>query len=275
MKNKKKKSVDIRLFILRNIMKTIKYYFKNIFYILFMNVVCFLILNKLFEQYYSGFILKFFSSHGAYKIAYSTIFIILFSAIKVILYGNTVYVMKSNGTNDIKDLFESVLKRFLPTIGTFIFYTVVCLFLTCLIVGPIFLFYYYFAIFLCAVGDVNNKDKNVPTVLNGAKALSRSYALVSGNLIRFSLLTIIMIFLTYYLNKYTISTIIELDFIFKSTTYNMISLCIFDLLIIYSSLMFVKLEGIENDLIQNDAGDIKDIALLNKAAINNFKTKKK
>ena len=279
MKKKKNTiSVDIRLFLFRNIKKTFKYYFKNILYILFANIVCFFIKNKFFNFSYTSFILKFFSTPLSFNIAYYGIFLALFSTAKIILYGNTIYVMKNNGTNDVKDLFGLVIKRYLPTLGTLIIYIISISFLGLLLVIPgiLFFFYYYFAVFLCAVGDVNNKEKNDPKVLNGGKALARSYNLVSGNLIRFSLLTIIICIIAYFINKFIIITTLQLGFIFTKFTYNVISLCVYDIILIYSSLMFIKLESIENDVIEKESGNNKEEqAMLNQAAINNFGKSKK
>ena len=45
--------------------------------------------------------------------------------------------------------------------------------------------------------------------------------------------------------------------------------------IIYSALMFAKLEGIENDVLEEEfKANQEEQAMLNQAAINNFKSKK-
>lgn len=277
MAKKKKSTVDIRLFLFRNIKKSFKYYFKNILYILFANIVGFIIINNFFKTQYAIFIMKFFSTPISFNIAYYGSFILLFSTIKIILYGNTVCVMKAKGANDIKDLFSLVIKRFLPTLGTFIIYMFAVLFLSLLLVIPgiVFFFYYYFAVFLCAVGDINNKEKNTMKVLNGGKALARSYNLVKNNLIRFMLLTIIMALITYALQVGVITLIVRFGFVMNNLIYNIVRFCIFDLIIIYSALMFTKFESIENDVIEEEfKNNQEEQAMLNQAAINNFKTKK-
>jgi len=185
--------------------------------------------------------------------------------------------MKAKGANDIKDLFSVVLRRFFPTLGTLIIYILVILFFTLLLVIPgiVFFFYYYFAIFLCAVGDINDKEKSTMKLLSAGKALTRSYNLVKNNLIRFMVLTITMVLLTYCLQLWTINLIIKFGFLMNNTTCNIVRFCIFDLIIIYSALMFTKFEGIENDVLEEDfRNKQEEQAMLNQAAINNFKTKK-
>lgn len=277
MAKKKKSNVDIRLFLFRNIRKTFKYYFKNIFYILFTNIVGFLIINSFFKTQYAIFLIKHISTSLSFNLAYYGTFILLFSTIKIVLYGNTVAVMKTKGTNDIKDLFFLVAKRFFPTLGTFIVYIFVVLFfgLLFIIPGIVFFFYYYFAVFLCAVGDINNKEKNTMKLLNSGKALARSYNLVKNNLIRFMTLTIIICVIAYCLQKATLIFIADLGFTLNNLTYNVIKFSILDLIIIYSALMFTKFEGIENDVIEEEfKNNQEEQAMLNQAAINNFKTKK-
>ena len=277
MAKKKKSTVDIRLFLFRNIKKSFKYYFKNIFYILFTNFVGFIIINNFFKTKYAIFLMKFFSTRIFFDIAYYGLFILLFSTIKIILYGNTICVMKSGGVNDIKDLFSLVIKRFLPTLGTFIIYIFVVLFFSLLLVIPgiVFFFYYYFAVFLCAVGDINNKDKNTMKIINGGKALARSYNLVKNNLFRFMLLTITIVLITYFLQAGIMTFIIQSGFAINNLFYNAIRFSIFDLIIIYSALIFTKFEGIENDVIEEEfKNDQEEQAMLNQAAVNNFKRKK-
>ena len=277
-KKKKQISVDIRLFLIRNIFKTFKYYFKNIWYILFTNIFFLMLINKFIKIPYSLFIVKYFSTRFYYNLAYYGVFIIMFSTMKIILYGNTVYVMKTSGTNDIKDLCGNVVKRYLPTLGTFIIYIAVVAFLTLLFVVPgvVFLFYYFFGVFLCAVGDINNKKGNELINLNGGKALARSYNLLKGNLIRFIILTLTILFITYFIDVFVMNTIRILGFTMSPLIYNIITCCIYDIIIIYGSVMFVKIEGIENDVIEEEfKNNQEEQAMMNQAAINNFGKSKK
>ena len=275
---KNKNDIDIRLFLFKNIKKTFKYYFKNILYILFINIVGFYIINAFLKVPYAILIMKFFSTPTTFDIAYYGSFLIFFSTIKIILYGNTVYIMNRNAVNDIRELFFLVLKRFLPVVGTFLIYIIAVLFLSLLLIipGVVFFFYYYFSVFLCAVGDINNKEKNKEKILNGGKALARSYNLVRNNLLRFMILTVVIAFITYFIQVSFIKFLFKLDIILSNTTYNIIRFTIWDIFIIYSALMYVKLQGIENDAIEGDLdAKRKEQIMLNKAAVNKFGKSKK
>lgn len=279
VKKKKKTLVDIRLFLFRNIKKTFKYYFKTLFYVLFVNFGLFFLINYFLKVRYAMFVLGFFSTPLSFNIAYYGSFIVLFYTLKVILYGNVIYIIKSNGSNDLKYLLSLTIKRYFPTLGTFMIYIVVCLFLSLLLIipGVVSVFYYVFSLFLCAVGDINNKNKDKLVVLNGGKALGRSYALVKGNLLRFACLTTGIIALVYFLDRFVISTIIQHGFILSNFVFNSIRLCIYDIIIIYFSLMFVKFQSIENDVIEEEfkQNNQEEQAKMNKAAVNNFGKGKK
>ena len=283
MKKKKRKkiiSIDTSLWLFTNIKKTFKYYFKNIFYIFFLNLISFIIIEKFIKIQYGIFILKISPTPIIFKVLYYSIFIILFYTIKAVLYGNTVYVMSTKGSNDIKDLLSVLFKRYFPTLGTIIVYMVTVFFFGVPLVLPgiLFSFYYYFGIFLCCVGDINNidKDKNAPKLLNGGKALGRSYTLVKNNLIRFMTLTVIIAFITYVINRFIITVLIKFGFILNNLTYNFIRCCIYDLFVIYSAVIFIKFQRIENDVIEEEfKNNQEEQALLNEAAINNFGKSKK
>ena len=130
-KKKKKNKVDTRLFIFRNTKKTLKYYFKNILYILFMNFVVFLIYDKLFKNEFMLFVSRFILI-GSIPFYIFTIILplVAFYAIKVILYTNAIYIVRNGGINDIGDLFSTVTDRFLPVFGTFLLYIASILFFT-------------------------------------------------------------------------------------------------------------------------------------------------
>lgn len=273
MVKKKERKLDTRLFIVKNIMKTVKYYFKNIFYILFMNFIVFYIFNVFFKEEYTILLLKIFDNGTfIFKLFYYGIFLIIFYTIKMILYGNTTYIMKKGAKNDIKDLLSIVLRRFLPTFGTFILYIFSVIFFSILLLIPgiMFAFYFFFAMFLCSVGDINEENK----LLNGAKALGRSYHLVKGNLIRFIFTTSIIIFLIFFIEELII---IVLNNIFGLQLSNFvlqgIKFTAFDIVIIYASLLFNKLEGIENDILEEKAfkKDKREELMMRAAAVNQFK----
>ena len=271
---KKKQKLDTRLFIIRNTRKTLKYYFKNIFYILFMNFAVFYAFNVFFKDKYETMISSLANSDNSllYKILYYGIFLLIFYTMKIILYGNTIYIMRKDGKNDIKDLFSIVSRRFLSTLGTFIFYIFTVIFFTCLLVLPgiMFAFYFFFAMYLSSLGDLNEDNK----MLNGAKALGRSYRLVKGNLFRFMFMTFVIVFLALFVEKTIIAILVNiLKIELSSFTLNAIGLTAFDMLIIYTSLLFNKLEGIENDVLEEKAfkKDQQEELMMREAAVNQFK----
>ncbi len=272
---KKKQKLDTRLFIIRNTRKTLKYYFKNIFYILFMNFAVFYAFNVFFKDKYTTMILSLAKSDTLlFKILYYGIFLLIFYTIKIILYGNTIYIMRKDGKNDIKDLFSIVSRRFLSTLGTFIFYIFTVIFFTCLLVLPgiMFAFYFFFAMYLSSLGDLNEDNK----MLNGAKALGRSYRLVKGNLFRFMFMTFVIVFLALFVEKTIIEILVNiLKIELSSFTLNAIRLMAFDMLIIYTSLLFNKLEGIENDVLEEKAfkKDQQEELMMREAAVNQFKNR--
>lgn len=270
---KKKQKLDTRLFIIRNTRKTLKYYFKNIFYILFMNFAVFYAFDVFFKYKYTTMILSIAKSDTLlFKILYYGIFLLIFYTMKIILYGNTIYIIRKDGKNDIKDLISIVSRRFLSTLGTFIFYIFTVMFFTCLLVlpGVIFAFYFFFAMYLSSLGDINEDNK----ILNGAKALGRSYRLVKGNLFRFMFMTFIITFLAFFVEKTIIAIFVNiLEIELSSFTLNAIRLMAFDMLIIYTSLLFNKLEGIENDVLEEKAfkKDQQEEIMMREAAVNQFK----
>ena len=270
---KKKQELDTRLFVVRNVRKTLKYYFKNIFYILFMNFAVFYAFNIFFKYKYTTMILSLAKSDTLlFETLYYGIFLLIFYTIKIILYGNTIYIMRKDAKNDIVDLFLTVSRRFLSTLGTFILYIFSVMFFTCLLVLPgiMFAFYFFFAMYLSSLGDLNEDNK----MMNGAKALGRSYRLVKGNLFRFMFMTFIIVFLALFVEKAIIAIFVDiLEIKLSSFTLNAIRLMAFDMLIIYTSLLFNKLEGIENDVLEEKAfkKDQQEEIMMREAAVNQFK----
>lgn len=273
MTKKKEQKLNTRLFIVKNTIKTVKYYFKNIFYILFMNFFVFYIFNLFLKDGYTVLLLKIFNNGTfVFKFFYYGLFLIIFYTIKIILYGNTTYIIKKGAKNDVKDLLSIVLRRFLPTLGTFMLYIFSVIFFSILLVIPgiMFAFYFFFAMFLCSVGDINEDNK----LLNGAKALGRSYRLVKGNLIRFMFTTFIIISLVFFTEEVIIIILSNMfglqlnDFVLQA-----IKFTAFDMVIIYASLLFNKLEGIENDVLEEKAfkKDKREELMMREAAVNQFK----
>lgn len=246
MAKKKKSGVDTRLFIFRNTNKTLKYYFKNIFYILFMNFVVFVIYDKLFKTEYILLVLKIININTVsfYTCCYA-IPLIAFYSIKVILYTNTIYIVRNGGINDLSDLFITVVHRFLPVFGTFLLYIFTVMFFGLLLVIPgiMAIFYFYFSVFLSAIGDLNDGKK----LLSGGKALARSYQLVKGNLIRFSLTVCIIAFISLILEKTIIIILLIFNFKIDNSFSQAIWFTAFDTLVICGALLINKLSSIESE----------------------------
>lgn len=287
MAKKKKVDIDTRLFLIRNIKKTFKYYFKTILYILLTNIILIYGFFKFLRPSYYGMMLDLFSTKNytifginkfinisSFKLFYITSLLLIMISIKVIFYGNVITTIKKNGINDVKELLKTVLRRFLPTVGTYFLYIIIISFFTLLAIIPgiVFFFYYYFSLFLTGIGDLNNKEKNAPKLLNATSAMSRSYVLVKHNLIRFSILTIIMIAITFLLDKYLFIFFAYINLKIKYMQTYMIKFCIYDILIIYSAVMYTKFQGIENDVIEEEfRSSQEEQRLLNQASVNQAK----
>jgi len=277
-KRRIKIKTDIRIKIFRNIIKTFKYFFKNIFYIVFLNTFFISMYAYIFEPKYFKFLSDNIQDPSVIYIFRFILPLLFLYIIKIIFYGNTIYVMKSGGVNDLKDLLSLVFRRFLPVLGTLIiFMSSVFLFLLLLIIpGIMYFFYYYFAIFLTAVGDINDKQKNELKTISGLKTLGRSYKLLKNNLMRFSFLTITMVIIAVAIEKFAIAILINLGFGIDNTFAWILKFCIFDIIIIYSALMFMKFEGIENDVLEERfKGNQEEEVMLRSAMVNKFGKSKK
>lgn len=245
-KKKKKNKVDTRLFIIRNTKKTLKYYFKNILYILFMNFFVFIIYDKLFRNEFMLFVGRFLLI-GSIPFYICTIFLpfVAFYTIKVILYSNAIYIVRNGGINDIGDLFSTVTDRFLPVFGTFLLYIATVLFFSLFLVLPgiASIFYFFFAVYLSALGDLNDGKK----FLNGGKALARSFQLVKKNLIRFSL-TITLLAISAFLIEKTLLIIIQLVGIpVDISVARAVLYTALDVIVICGALLINKFESIESE----------------------------
>ena len=255
MKKKKKIiKVDTSIKVLRNFGKSFKYYFKNIIYIVALNLLLSFLITKFLMLPMKMFFSNIFQNIALSKTLYFSILFMVIYPIKVTLYGNTIYTMKSHGINDIKELLSDIIKRFLPTLGTLILYTISIAFFLCLFVLPglIFFFYYYFAVYFCAVGDIVNKENNKIKQLNGASALGRSYTLVKGNLIRFITLTSLSVILAILVRKIIFNLLGSVDLFPNITANYFITLSIYDFVLISNALLFIKFQGIENDIIEDE-----------------------
>ncbi len=281
-RKRKVKGVDTRLFLIKNTIKTCKYYFKNIFYILFMNFAFLAILFYFFKDAYGVFLLNITSNSLStspdtantnaflFKILYYSIFIILFSVIKIILYSNIMLITKNSGRNDIKDLFVITLRRFLPVLGTFIMYLASIAFFSLFFILPgiFFAFYYFFGVYLSSIGDLNEDNK----IMNGGKALGRSFSLVKGNLIRFMILTLVIIIIAFIVENIFILIFKTLDMYSSEIIVIGSMLSSFDIIIIYGSLLFHKFSKIEIDFLEGKGfkEDVEEDLMMAEAAVNSF-----
>lgn len=276
---KKKGGVEFKSLYMSNIAKALKYYFKNILYILVANAIAVAIYRNFIRAPYLNLVVGWFGvgTDITYIFFYTTLFSLL-TIPKVILYGNTVQVMKKKAKNDVIELVSLVFSRFLSVLGTLLIYYVLVLLLTLLgiIPGFIFAFYYFFGIYLTAVGDPNNKkaeDKmggiQVPS---GPAALDRSKNLLRGNLLKFMLMTIIIILITFAISEGFTFLIIENKWKFSGFVRALIRLSIWDIFYIYGAFMFIKLELLEKEVLDEEEEKVKaDQEKLNKAAVNKFK----
>lgn len=169
-------------------------------------------------------------------------------------------------------------KRFMPVCGMIIFFIVVISFFGLFLVlpGVLFFFYYFFSIYLCGIGDINNKENGEIALLNGIKALNRSYNLVKGNLFRFIFLTLIIMSITYFSEEFLIGYIFRLNIGLDEITKNIISFSIYDILVIYAVSIFLNLEKIESDIKEEeDEVEAEERALMMQSALANKNKAKK
>ncbi|MDD2839520.1 MAG: hypothetical protein PHY80_00120 [Rickettsiales bacterium] len=271
VKHKKKTTVDTKLGIFKNIKDTFKYYLKNIFYIIAFNLIVLVITEIFFVNTYTLTISRLFSV-STFNIVYYGLPIFILYVFKSIFFSDILYSQKYNTISSLMEAFGMSFKRFLPVCGTTIFFLVVISFfgLFLILPGILFLFYYFFSIYLCGLGDVNNKENSEVVLLNGINALSRSYNLVKGNLFRFMFLTLIIGSLTYFAERSLISYIFKLNIGLNDVTKNIISFSVYDIIIIYTISVFLNLEKIEADVKEEeDEAEAEERALMMQNALEN------
>jgi hypothetical protein len=279
--------IAVKKLYISNTLKTLKYYFKNIFYILSANAFAiFIFETPLIRINYRTYIFGItgntilYNGFSLFSLIYYGTLIALLTIPKVTLYGNTINVMKKKGSakNDIINLFVLCCSRFLGVLETMLIYFILIIILTAcgILPGIIFAFYWYFGIFLSAVGDMNNKiptsktgDINVPT---GIKALDRSKKLVATNLIRFMLSTIAIFLIIFIVNYIVKRAILYFNFKTGRLLTNYIRLCIWDIFYIYSAYLFSRFQLLEREAIK-EVEDVqkKDSDSMKKAMVNKFK----
>lgn len=85
-----------------------------------------------------------------------------------------------------------------------------------------------------------------------------------------------MVTIVYFIDKGAVSLLVNLDMNFSSQIYNMVRLCIWDILVVYSALMFVKFERIENDLIEEEfRNNQEEQVMMMRATLDNINRAKK
>ncbi|HSQ97892.1 MAG TPA: hypothetical protein VLL98_04195 [Rickettsiales bacterium] len=272
-KNKKKTSVNTKLKVFQNIKETLKYYFKNILYILGLNILIFSIFETFFARNYSMLVSKFFDLYTTnFYIIYNSLILLVFFVFKSIFFSNIINNQKNNTSNSLLETFGISFKRFFSVFGTTVFFLITITFfgLFLILPGILFFFYYFFSIYLCAIGDTNNRSSGGTLILHGIKAFGRSYNLVKGNLFRFIFMTIIVAVLIYFSEKSIISYIADLHVELNLITKNIIINSIYDLAIIYTILIFLNLQKIESEIrIEEDAEEAETRALLMSGTLQN------
>ena len=113
--------------------------------------------------------------------------------------------------------------------------------------------------------------------MTGAKPLGRSFMLVKGNLLRFMTMTIIVSCIVFIIYRIFLRVLLFLNLTnIGNTLFNTLSFCIFDIMVIYSTVMFIKFEGIENDVIEEQSRkNMEEQVMMNQASMNNFRNVKK
>ena len=266
VKHKKKTTVDTKLRIFRGIKDTLKYYFKNILYIIGLNALVIVAANILVAENYAFFISKIFglaifNAKVFYAIYYGLPIFILYS-FKTIFFSNIMYSQSSNTSSSLIEALSVSFKRLLPVCGMIVVFAIVVSFfgLFLILPGILFFFYYIFSIYLCGIGDINNKENSEIVLLNGTRALGRSYNLVKGNLIRFILLTVIIAGITYFGEKSLLSYAAEFNVGLDKVMKNIISFSIYDILIIFTISVFFNLDKIEFD-VKDDENELEKIKI--------------
>ena len=153
--------------------------------------------------------------------------------------------IRNGGINDIGDLFSTVTERFLPVFGTFLLYIASILFFSLFLVLPgiATIFYFFFAVYLSALGDLNDGKK----FINGGKALARSFQLVKKNLIRFSS-TITLLAISAFVIEKTLLFIVKTSGIPVDISISKAVLfTALDVIVICGALLINKFESIESE----------------------------
>ncbi|MDR3290504.1 MAG: hypothetical protein LBT02_04500 [Rickettsiales bacterium] len=268
---------------LSNVVKSLRYYLKHIFYILFANGVAMFFYYRPFLQIkYRTFLYNYFGFSILFYISYYGLLLTILTTFKVILYGNTITIMRKGTKNDIMELLTLSCTRFFSVFGTLITYyiLILLLFVLGIIPGILFAFWYIFGIFLSAVGDLNNKIATSKTgdiyIPVGIKALDRSRNLTKGNLLKLMFSLIITTLVVFGVEELVGLAIIKFNFKFGIQATFFIKLCIWDIMYIYLAYIFVKLQSLEREQIaEKEEKQKAESDQLGKAAVNKFKSAKK
>ncbi|GMO62217.1 MAG: hypothetical protein Ta2D_08550 [Rickettsiales bacterium] len=265
--------IVIKALYLNNVVKSLRYYMKNILYILVANsIVLFVYYSNIIRINYRSFVRGFSFDNVMFEVLYFGSLLSVVTILKVILYGNTITIMRKNTVNDVVNLILLCLTRFFSVLGTLLTYYVLIILFTLLgaLPGFFFAFWYSFGIFLSAIGDSNNKiatsktgDINIPV---GIKALDRSKQMLNGNLWKFIFSTTFAIAVVWVVG-WCIEMLIGLYNIrFTRDIQLFIRLCIWDIFYIYMAYMFTKLQALEAEaMAEKNDKEQKESELIKKA----------
>jgi hypothetical protein len=256
MKNASKYQLVMQNLYFKNIFKSLRYYFKHIFYILIMNGIALFIYRK--------FLVKTFPIKDEINLF---LMICLVSIIKIILYGNTIIVMKKQTPNDTMELIGFVFKKFIPVGITMLMYFLMVGFASLFFVLPglYILVSYSLGLFFVAAGDMNNKSKKVSKTdvseINypvGIIALERSSKILKKNKWKFLFMTIFTAGMIYGIQESIIFCIKMANLKFSLQIRRFIILCIWDIFYVYLAYIFMKLCYLEKETIEKQNSENND-----------------
>lgn len=270
-KREKKITINTKLKFFSILKDTLKYYFKNIFYIFILNIVFFALFESLIRPYYYTFIGNIFKVRSLnFNVAYYFGVCLLLYSFKIGFFNNVIYNQKSGSTGGFMESLSLGCKRFFPIMLSIILFLLTSAILSFVIVGIFLFFYYFFSIYLHGFGDPNDKDGATLRILKISRSFSRSFALVKGNLFRFAIFTVIFCFTMYYLNQGLLNYINPKQMQINHATLQVITFSICDFMLIYTIIVFLNLAKIESDIKdKKDEAEAEERALMMQQALEN------
>lgn len=270
-KKQKKLTSNTKLRFFSILKDTLKYYFKNIFYIFLLNIVFFALFESLIRPYYYSFIGNIFKLHSLnFNIAYYFGVCLLLYSFKMGFFNNVIYNQKSGSTGGFVESLGLGCKRFFPIMLSIILFLITSAILSLVVIGVFLFFYYFFSIYLHGFGDPNDRDGATLRILKISTSFSRSFALVKGNLLRFMIFTGILCFAMHYLNETLLNYIDPKQIQLDHTTLEVITFSICDFILIYTIIVFLSLAKIESDIKdEKDEVEAEERALMMQQALEN------